>query len=384
MTANAIPLAQLVAAAPVSVRVRLVSIDALRGVALVAMALDHAAAFAANGLVAETYLGQPPHLLSWPYWVSGLFTNLAAPTFWLLAGVSVYLFVEGRRASGVPEWAITRFLLIRAAVIVALDLTVSWWLWGNQSINPYTHVLLGLGITIGFLSVARRVPIRLFAALTFAVLIGYQAYLATARLDQPQAFPQVWFLLPSLDAGFAVEFPVVGWGVLTCFGFVVGHAVRSPVMRRARAWISLAAALFGVWFVLRLMGGFGDTAPYATGDAWYTFFIMSKAPASLTFLAFNLGLSALLMSVLVAHTARLESGAGRWLAVFGQVSLFFFVFHLGVYHVLGQLALDLSLPIPPIARIYLVWAIGLVIVAPVVYTYRRLRRQHPNSILRYL
>jgi uncharacterized membrane protein len=90
-----------------SSRSRILAIDAMRAIALAAMALDHAAASVGVSLQAETYGGQAAILASWPYWVTGLFTNLAAPTFWLLSGASIALFAAGD-AARVSEWGITR------------------------------------------------------------------------------------------------------------------------------------------------------------------------------------------------------------------------------------------------------------------------------------
>jgi uncharacterized membrane protein len=94
LTAKAVE--QTKEAAAVAVGQRVLPIDALRGVAMIAMALDHVASFLRIGLQAETYGGLPAVLQSWPHWLAGLFTNVAAPTFWLLSGVSVVLLETSR------------------------------------------------------------------------------------------------------------------------------------------------------------------------------------------------------------------------------------------------------------------------------------------------
>ena len=110
---------------------------------------------------------------------------------------------------------------------------------------------------------------------------------------------------------------------------------------------------------------------------------MSKAPLSLTYLAFNLGLSMFALAFLCAFD-RLESIPFTWLVGFGQVSLFFFVIHPAVYRILSKAVLVLNLPGPLIARTYLVWLIGLGVLVPLTQAYRTLRRRYPQSVLRYL
>ena len=132
-------------AAAVAVGQRVLPIDALRGVAMIAMALDHVASFLRVGLQAETYGGMPAVLESWSHWLAGLFTNVAAPTFWLLSGISVVLLETSRKKKGATDWEISKFLLIRAGLILILDMTICQIFWAGK--GPYTHVLLSIGLS---------------------------------------------------------------------------------------------------------------------------------------------------------------------------------------------------------------------------------------------
>src|SRR5262245_42480550 len=87
---------------------RLVAIDAMRGLALWLMALEHAAGFAHVRTQAEHYTGRQTILWSWPYWVTGLITNIAPLVFWFAAGLSVCLYAAGKRRSGASESSVRR------------------------------------------------------------------------------------------------------------------------------------------------------------------------------------------------------------------------------------------------------------------------------------
>lgn len=373
-----------VAVPKAAVRGRILAIDALRGVAILAMSLRHIAYFLGRPLQAETYGGQPAVLLSWPHWVSGLIANVTAPTFFLLIGTSLALLIAGRRRTGVSEWEITRYLLIRAGVLVLLDLTICDIAWAG--FNPYTHVLLSIAIAMVIFSVVRFLPIPVFATLTLALLLTYQVLLPQRALplSQTENFWQALLWSYSTKTWPAVEFSILGWFPLPAMGFILGQWMSLPALRRARTWVAIGAALLGIWLVLRWAGGFGNLTPYTPDAPWYFFFIMSKTPPSLTFLTFNLALSALTLAGLYACEGWLEHRPLKWLVTCGQASLFFFVAHIVVYGAIARLVAPLRLPLPAILITYTAWFIGLIVLVPLAGAYNRLRRRHPQSILRYL
>ena len=277
---------------------RLLPIDALRGLALIAMSLDHAAASVWVSLQAETYGGQQAILASWPYWIAGLFTNIAAPTFWFLSGVSLALFAVGRKRRGVPESEITRHFLIRSLVIIVLDLTLCWMAWSGKT--PYLHVLLSIGFCLIIMSFTRRLDIRLFFILTAGIFLSYQLALPMIAysLSQTRQFLPAFFLSYSTLTVPAVEFSIFGWGTLMGLGFVVGQKAASERFQRPKTWVFVGLILWVFWLILRVWGSFGDLTPMQSGQPWYYFLMMSKTPPSLTFLCFNLGIAAFILAFL--------------------------------------------------------------------------------------
>ena len=361
---------------------RVLPIDALRGVAMIAMALDHIASFLRVGLQAETYGGQPAVLESWPHWVAGLFTNIAAPVFWLLSGVSVMLLETSRKKKGETDWQISRFLLIRAALILILDLTVCQVFWNGK--GPYTHVLLSIGLSLIGLSLLRLLPVGVVGGVSLLMLAGYQwalPYLA-AQYSQTDNFWQALVFSYSTKTWPAVEFSLLGWGSLMGLGYALSRVILNPGAVKGRALLWGGLGLPALWLILRLMGGFGDLTPYTGAQPWYYFFVMSKTPPSLTYLAFNLGAAAVIFGLFSARPAWLEKPPLKWLVLFGQVSLFFFVVHIVVYSLLSKAALAVALPLPGMAQVFLFWGLGLAIMLPIASAYRSLRKRY--RILRYL
>lgn len=363
---------------------RLFAIDALRGLAIVVMALDHAAASVLVSLQAESYGGLTPQLGNWPSWVLGLFTNLASPTFWFLAGVSMTLYAQGRLKKGGSNREITRFFLIRAGVLAVLDLTVAWLAWRGGT--PYTHVLLSIGISIALVSLLRLLPTVVLVVVGFAWLAAYQLVLPalSVQLNQSVDYWQALLVYFSYETFPATEFAILGWGSLIALGAAFGTVVRRPWFRSPRHWLLVGAGLLGLFVMLRMWGAFGDLWRYDSSLPIYYWIVMNKTPPSLTFLLFNLGFAAWIYALFLSRENWLQVRPFTWLVTMGQVSLFAFVVHLVLYGLLGRLVGLLPVAGPGVVRAVVVWLIGLAILIPLCTWYRSYRRARPNTLLRYL
>lgn len=363
---------------------RLLGIDALRGLAIVVMALDHAAASVLVSLQAESYGGLTPQLGNWPSWVLGLFTNLASPTFWFLAGVSMTLYAQGRRKKGDSNWDVTRFFLIRAGVLAALDLSIAWLAWRGGT--PYTHVLLSIGLSIALVSLLRLLPAAVLAVVGVAWLVVYQLALPglATQLNQGVDYWQALLLYFSYTTFPATEFSILGWGSLIALGCAFGGVVRRPWLQAPRNWVWVGAGLLTLCAVLRVWGGFGDLWRYDASLPPYYWLVMNKTPPSLTFLLFNLGIAAWVYALFLSRERWLSVRPLAWLVTMGQVSLFAFVVHLVLYGLLGRLVGLSPVQGPGVVRALAVWLLGLAILIPLCTWYRAYRRARPHTLLRYL
>src|SRR5213596_1891905 len=111
------PLSTPTAAAPITPTARVASIDLVRGIVMVLMAIDHVRVY--SGLPA----GGPTPGIFFTRWI----THFVAPAFVFLAGTAAYL--HGRKLA--DRRALSKFLLTRGAWLVLLERTVirvSWTL----------------------------------------------------------------------------------------------------------------------------------------------------------------------------------------------------------------------------------------------------------------
>jgi uncharacterized membrane protein len=94
---------------------RVASVDFVRGVAMVLMAIDHVRVY--SGLPA----GGPTFGIFFTRWI----THLVAPTFVFLAGTAAYL--HGRKLNN--KTALSKFLVSRGLWLVFMELTILRLAW---------------------------------------------------------------------------------------------------------------------------------------------------------------------------------------------------------------------------------------------------------------
>jgi uncharacterized membrane protein len=365
---------------------RLTAIDALRGFALLLMTIDHSASFSHVAVEVEHH---GPHLASLPsplYFLIGLLTNLAAPTFWVVSGISIAMLAARNHREGRPEWEITRFLVIRAAVLFLLDMTIVGFTWHSDWHGRYTwefDLLSSMAMSMLLLALLRHLPrpgqwvVTLTILLGFGILNQRLAPGLVERFGEPAA---VW--VSYSHHGIGSEFPVLGWCGLMLLGYMIGPRIGTRALRRPETWAAVGTALLIVWAGIRAIGGYGNFHPWHNGEDPRYFIVMTKGPPDLGYLTFNLGWSALFFALLLSSAVRLERRPWNWLVVLGRASLFVFVVHGLIFRGLAFFGTRL-LPHDPGVRHLVVWTIGFTLLIPLATWYADFKKRRPQSPLQY-
>ena len=367
-----------------SQRRRLFSVDALRGMLIVLMALDHASYFVAQKHSPGEYWGGPfpVYEQALPF-VARLVTHPAAPGFFFLMGASIVLFAASHRRCRWTEWAIVRHFLIRGALLIALQfllVNVGWsltpWGWG---LRYYAGVLFGLGTTMIVAALLIRVEPRcLLGVSVVLVVIVALATPDASQWDHPLPALVRLLLVPGGTTALWVNYPVLPWLGLTIFGMAFGRWLQDdPYRSSARALLLGGAFLLG-FIAVRYLNGFGNLRPRA-GDTWIDFLNVVKYPPSIAFVLMTMGLNLILLGLL----GRASQACRRYLrplAVFGRTPLLFYVVHLFLYAGLGRL---LSPDGSPIAAMLPFWLLGLALLYPVCLLFGQAKAAAaPGSIIR--
>jgi len=316
-----------------------VSIDCLRGLVMILMALDHTRAFLSAARFAPLDLVYTTPALFLTRWV----THFCAPVFFLLAGLGASLSLA--RGRTVPE--ISRFFLTRGLWLVLLELTVvsvGWYF--TFRVVPWTAgVIWALGWSMVLMAALVWLPLPAIAIVGLA-LIGLHNATDAVPPDAFGALDWLWRVLhvpdvigtpidPYAETLVRIDYPIVPWVGVMAVGFSIGPLLRQPSARRRRALVILGVLTIAAFLALRFGNGYGDPQPWsAQPSRIYTalaFLRVRKYPPSLDFLLMTLG------PALVA-LASLERARGRLVTVvvtFGRVPLFFYVLHIYVAHALA-------------------------------------------------
>jgi uncharacterized membrane protein len=363
------------------------TVDALRGLIIVLMALDHANYFIAQKHPpSEIWDGVFPVYYDTLAFLTRLVTHLAAPGFFLLMGIGMSLHTHSRRARGWSRWAVIRHFLLRGLLLIALQLLVvnrAWELspqgWG---LRVYVGVLCALGGTmiLGSLLVwLKPAHLLVLAALLFVGMELTHPGLGMWNTVSHDPL-SVILLRPGGDANLWSYYPILPWLELVVFGLAFGHwLAEDPRVAFSRAW-KLGVASLAAFFIVRYLDGFGNVRPRMS-DSWIDWLNPVKYPPSMAFTLMTTGVNLILLWAL--------SRAGEWvrrilwpLTVYGRAPLFFYVLHLFLYAGLGYVVAPNGTSIPAMVPF---WLLGLLILFPLCLGYGWfVHRQPARSVLRLL
>ncbi|MFV3406251.1 DUF1624 domain-containing protein [Pseudomonas sp. NY15463] len=325
-------------ATPTLLTQRLQSIDALRGLVILFMLLDH---------VRETFflhrqVNDPMNVdITEPsLFASRTLAHLCAPVFVLLTGLSAWLYGEKHQGRG----DVSAFLFKRGLFLVALEFTLVNFAWTFQ-LPPsviYMQVIWAIGVSMIALSLLVWLPRAALVLLGVAIVAGHNL-LDGLHFGPDSAMHVPWAILH--DRGWLevsdslrlrTSYPVLPWiGVIT-LGYALGPWFgrnSQACVRQRRLLLVGAGALLG-FAVLRAFNGYGE-APWHSYPSFtqtlMSVFNVTKYPPSLLFLSLTLGCGLLLLRGFE------RAGTARWigvLAVFGAAPMFFYLLHLYVLKVL--------------------------------------------------
>jgi uncharacterized membrane protein len=374
---------------------RVSSIDILRGLVMVLMALDHVRDFFTDVRFDPLDLSQA----SGPLFLTRWITHFCAPIFVFLAGVSAYL--TGRRCTRAE---LSRFLFTRGLWLVVLEVTLMSLVWTfnvRYEHGLFLQVIWAIGVSMIVLAALVHLPLRAIATFSIVIILGHNL------LDgiEPQslgAWAPLWSLLHvqgPIPHAF-VAYPLIPWIAVMSLGYCVGAQFELAPQQRTQRFIYFGAASLTVFVLLRTTNLYGDPADWSlqstTLHTLLSFVDVQKYPPSLQYLLLTLGTAFLLL-------ATLESARSKFsevLRTFGRVPLFFYVLHIALAHLAaGIIALatgygtallsDDFMSIPEqwgfgLPVVYLAWLLVVATLYPVCRWFAAVKRRRDDWWLSYL
>jgi uncharacterized membrane protein len=315
---------------------RIGSIDIVRGIAMIIMALDHVRDY----FHADAFLFDPLDLdktnpaIFFTRWI----THYCAPVFVFLAGTSA--FFVGQRKS---KRDLSVFLLKRGLWLIVLEFTVLNFGW-NFDIgfsNIFFIVIWALGISMIVLAGLIHLPFRLILFLGLLLVFGHNLMDGIGVTgNKPAAFG--WALVH--QQGFfewqgkniLIGYPIIPWPGLMALGYCFGIFFTNAwdLQRRRKALLTMGGSAVLLFIIIRLINMYGDPSAWSvqqtTVKTILSFLKTTKYPPSLLYLLMTIGPTILLIALL-------EGAKGQWtriVSIYGRVPLFYYVLHIYLIHVL--------------------------------------------------
>lgn len=399
-------------------RPRVNSIDLLRGLVMVIMALDHA----------RDYFHSPVQPESIPDVGAGLFftrwiTHFCAPTFVFLAGTAAFLF--GSRGRSTAQ--LSRFLLTRGLWLIAIEWTVVnfGWLFSLGYGLIICQVIWAIGASMVALAVLVWLPLPVVAAVGLAMITGHNLLDGTdldTRLTSAAAtwdlstmgalgvFERLWVFLhvqaflplPDLGVNVLVAYPLVPWIGVMAVGYAFGTLVQRSAAQRRRLLLCIGLAATAGFILLRAGNFYGEPRPWESQGSFMAtlidFLNTSKYPPSLMFLLMTLGPAITALALF----ERASGAVARFFITIGRVPFLYYVLHIYLLHAAAKLyawarygdaglewnVLMSPQPLPGydigLWVAYLAWALVVIALYPICRWFAGVKQRNRSRWLSYL
>ena len=367
---------------------RIASIDWMRGIVMVIMLIDHASmAFdGTHKFVAMDSARFPeagtvmlPAFAFFTRWIA----HICAPTFVLLAGTALALSSERKVAKGLSAWAIDKGMLIRGAIIAMIDPTLISLSSGHWNIG----VLTAIGLSMMSMALLRRLSTKLLLVLSIGWLVFGELLTGLVWSPPGSSSPlAAIFIANYAGPDLLIHYPFIPWLAMMMLGWVFGRHIvlfnaGKTNVKPIKILIVSGIILLVTFVIVRAVNDYGNMFLYRADGTWQQWLHVSKYPPSLTYSALELGLLALCLALLMKIEPRIGVRPNGPILVFGQTAMFFYLLH--------RLVLEIPATyfglrgFGDISTTYIVWAIMLVPLYYACVWYRDVKKEYPDSLLKY-
>jgi uncharacterized membrane protein len=312
------------------VSTRIESIDLLRGIVMIIMALDHVRDY----FHADAFLFNPLDLekTNVALFATRWITHLCAPVFVFLAGTSAFL-VGSRKG----KRELSSFLFKRGLWLLVLEFTVinfAWFFNINFELMALT-VIWALGVSMIVLGVAIHLPFKVILALGVILVFGHNL------------FDSIWWSLLHEQSGFQlghffvyVGYPLLPWIGTMFLGYSFGSLYLPSVDagQRKKLLLQLGTAATLLFIILRITDVYGEPYKWATQESGaftlLSFMNVTKYPPSLLYLLITLGPSLIFLGL----SENLKGKIAQYVISLGRVPMFYYIVHIAFVHFIALFA----------------------------------------------
>ncbi len=320
---------------------RIESIDLLKGLVMVIMALDHTRDY----FHFSAYYFNPadPVQTTLPIFFTRWITHFCAPTFSFLAGLSA--FMAGKRKT---TSQLSGFLFKRGLWLVFIEFTIVNFGWYfNIHFNSFDLIVIwSLGISMICLAALIHLPRKYILLFSLLLIFGHDL------LDHIHFNGNfLWSVLhePGLfnitdSVHLFVGYPLIPWIAVMSLGYYFGSFYDKSYdpARRKRIFNIIGLSAIILFIILRYINKYGDPFAWTHYDDFsknlVSFLNPNKYPPSLMYLLMTLGAAFLFL----ANAENLKGRIVNFFSTFGRVPFFYYILHLYFIHLTAMLFAQLA------------------------------------------
>jgi uncharacterized membrane protein len=383
-----------------SVAQRIQSVDILRGLIMIIMAIDHVRVY--SGMPA----GGPEAGIFFTRWI----THYCAPGFAFFAGTSAYLYhlKSGSRSD------LAKFLITRGLLLVALELTVIRYFWMfnfNYSEFAFSGVIWMLGWCMVLFAAFISLKPRTIAIIGLIIIFGQQMFYFVPRIFPESMQADVAFIwqvfypiampgdqgnilsgsdgLPNFF-GLQIFYVLLPWLGVIMVGYAFGQLLQQDAATRDKWCLRIGLASIAAFLIIASIFAFNDQSE----TPWFVKLLgQQKYPPSQLFLLMTLGP----LIALVPWAERIRGEFAKAVMMIGRVPMFFYLLHLLLIHLsafvvnlilFGSIHQDWYETAPFVGMseadrwglpiLYMVWVIDTIILYFACKWYAEYKMKHPE------
>ena len=259
---------------------RLQSIDLVRGLVMIIMALDHVREFFSYTTYRPTDVTQASVFLFFTRWV----THLCAPTFVFLSGISIFLYLK--KIGSLKKTSV--FLLTRGLWLIAVEILLLSFILTQGYQLTLLEVIWTIGCSMILLAGLIWLPRWIQITLSLAMIVGHNALPSIGKVSTGNMLLALLHNSPFLISNppVLVAYTIVPWVGVMLLGYVIGSWFTYT--RQTRDYLLLRAGVLALilFIILRSLNIYGDPSPWSIQERGgiYTllsFINVSKSPPSL-------------------------------------------------------------------------------------------------------
>src|SRR5688572_10678481 len=385
---------------------RVDSIDLLRGLVMIIMAIDHTRDFFHAPAWTEDplNLNTTSPILFFTRWI----THFCAPVFVLLAGTSIYF-----QALRKTKKELSVFLLKRGLWLILMEIFVMNFAFSFDITFSFTaiQVIWAIGISMVIMGLMIWLPFP--AILITGLLIVFlhnslDPYEATLNGQSPGILYDLIHrqsFHPVGNFSLFILYPFLPWTGLMMLGYCFGRLLTSfkgEERTKVLLWLGVGLVLFFIG--LRISNAYGENQHWSTQKNFlysiFSFINTDKYPPSLLYLCMTIGPAILFLALVKGRNA-----LSNYITVFGRVPFFYYVLHFYLLHIVSSicflarghsLAEGTTLYPGSLIRfnipgegyslwvVYIVWICVILVLYPLCKWYSEYKRTHSHWWLSYL